>query len=401
MQLIFEDKGRRTVRNKEEIKFSSFSCYHLIVLTARAKSERQASENATDDEDLIVKIDGKTFPKLNSDRLKDSPAAFSGGGLHNLSKSIYFLTCLKGREHSIILETDKDPNTATFESLQVYTIDLLDKTFTLEVNQQAEDGDRRSWITFALDDLPLKSATPTLTYSRRKRDSDDVKIIINGEVQRNILTNIKHFLWRFVGFLLPKLFPTKTETEILTVSLSQGLHYLELHADRMPILKEIAFDFGTSPPIPEGVPTVDNPKWTGDFYDDTEVMLLARTIYGEAGGEPKEAKIGVGWAIRNRVEDLANRWGKTYHEVILAEGQYDSLWNRWTYDKVRNPPINDPKEKNAWKESYDAAQKVIDGKIDDPTNGANHFYATTIPKPDWADESKFTTQIGITRFHKL
>ncbi|MBI3443722.1 hypothetical protein HY008_03550 [Candidatus Woesebacteria bacterium] len=76
-------------------------------------------------------------------------------------------------------------------------------------------------------------------------------------------------------------------------------------------LENIVFNFGKELPIPGGIPTVDNPKWTGSFYDDTEVMLLSRAIYGEAGGEPKEAKVAVGWAIRNRVEDSRNRWGIT------------------------------------------------------------------------------------------
>ncbi|MBI4999656.1 cell wall hydrolase [Candidatus Gottesmanbacteria bacterium] len=131
-------------------------------------------------------------------------------------------------------------------------------------------------------------------------------------------------------------------------------------------------------------------------------MLFARTIYGEVGGEPYEAKIAVGWAIRNRVEDSRNRWGKTYHNVILQADQYAALWDKRTYDKVRKPPITESKqEKEAWEDSYRAAIQVVSGKAPDPTRGANHFYATTIPRPSWADEEKFTLQIGITRFYKL
>lgn len=35
MQLIHEDKQKRVIREKEEIKFSSYSAFHLIVITAR------------------------------------------------------------------------------------------------------------------------------------------------------------------------------------------------------------------------------------------------------------------------------------------------------------------------------------------------------------------------------
>lgn len=400
MQLVHEDRQKRIIKDKKIITFSSFSSYHLIVLTAHAKSEKQLGEQTTDDEDLTVRIDDKTFPQLDSDRVIDSPAAFSGGKLHNLAKTVYFLTFLGGKDHTITLKTDNPPNTATFESVQIYTLAILDK-LGLEPKLQAEDGDRRPWITFALDNIPLRSTVTTISYSRRKRDSDDVKVIIDGKIQGNLLRKIKHFLWRYVGSRLPWLSPEKTETETFVTDLSQGLHYLEFWADRMPTLHKLTIEFGVKPSVPVGIPTVDNPKWTKDFHDDTQTILLARAIYGETGGESWEAKIGVGWAIKNRVEDPANRWGKTYHQVILEESQYDSLWNRWTYDKVRNPPINDLREKRAWEESCRAAEEVIDSEIDDPTNGANHFYATTIPKPGWADDSKFTTQIGITRFYKL
>lgn len=57
MQLIFEDKCKRTVKRKEIIKFYSFSSYHLIAISARAKSEKQISQDTTDDEELTVEID--------------------------------------------------------------------------------------------------------------------------------------------------------------------------------------------------------------------------------------------------------------------------------------------------------------------------------------------------------
>lgn len=226
MQLIFEDKRKKVIREKEQINFLSFSSYHLIAISARVKSEKQLGENALDGEDLTIQIGtDRTFPKLNSERLKDFPTAFSGGRQHNLLKTVYILTFLKGKNHSIILKTDEQPNTATFESLKVYTLNLLEKSLTFDVNQQAEDGDRRPCLTFVLDNLPLKATTPIITYSRRKRDSDDVKIITDGKTQKNILRTIKHFLWRFAGSLFPKFSPRKTESETFTVNLLNNFHY--------------------------------------------------------------------------------------------------------------------------------------------------------------------------------
>lgn len=400
MHLIHEDKQKRVVKQREEISFSSFSSFHLISITARAKSKRQISKKVTDDEDLIIRIDGKAFPKsTRSKRLIDSPAAFSGGKLHNLSKTVYFVTFLKGKNHTVGLEPDDPPGTATLENIKIYALNLTE-TLSLEIENQAEDGDRRPWATFVLDDLPVASVVPTITYSRRKRDSDDVKILIDGENQANLLRRIKHFLWRYVGSLIPR-FSSKTKTETFFINLPQGLHYIEFHADRMPTLHELLINFGDKLPIPKDIPSVDNPKWTGDFYDDTPRMVLARAIYGEAGGESKEAKIAVGWTIRNRVAD--RRWDDTYHEVILAPDQFEPFTdpNEDIFRKISNPPLDNAREKEAWYESYQAADGVLFGKVSDPTNGANHFYATTIPKPSWADKNKFTIEIGITRFYKL
>jgi spore germination cell wall hydrolase CwlJ-like protein len=42
-----------------------------------------------------------------------------------------------------------------------------------------------------------------------------------------------------------------------------------------------------------------------------------------------------------------------------------------------------------------AASQVIDGVKPDPTGGATHYYATTMPKaPDWAAKAKRTLKLG-------
>ena len=47
--MVFEDKRKRVIRGREEIKFSSSSSFHLITVTARVRSEKQVSRGATDD----------------------------------------------------------------------------------------------------------------------------------------------------------------------------------------------------------------------------------------------------------------------------------------------------------------------------------------------------------------
>lgn len=408
MQLVHEDKKKRKIENKEEIKFSSSSSYHLIILTARAKGEKQISGLSADDEELTLKIDNKTFPKLDSRVLVDSPAAINGGRLHNLSKIVYFLTYLQGKDHRIMLNTDDPPGTATFESLEIYTFDSIDNLI-LEPKVQAEDGDRRSWIALALDNIPLANISITVTYSRRKRDSDDVKVKIDGQTKENLLRNIKHFLWYFAGSSIPLISSTKTESQSFTTSFLSGLHYVEIDADRMPILEKIILNFGKKLSIPKRIPTVDDPKWTGDFSDDPDQIILARAIFGEVRDwlYPDKARVAVGWSIRNRVED--SRWPNTYQKVITQTEQY-SAFNENDNNRpyVENPFLEktDP-NKTAWYNCYEIAGKIISGKVEDPTSGANHYYDDSITAPSWA--TKETHSITIKRsdnkaaliFHKL
>ncbi|MBI1869346.1 hypothetical protein HYS11_00045, partial [Candidatus Gottesmanbacteria bacterium] len=104
MFLVYQDQQKRQIQGREEIKYSSFSSFHLIILTARAKSKKQTQGNPSDHESLTIEIDGKLYPKLADPKdTLDSPAAFPGSKLSNLTKTLYVLTFLKGKNHHVTL----------------------------------------------------------------------------------------------------------------------------------------------------------------------------------------------------------------------------------------------------------------------------------------------------------
>lgn len=70
MQQVLVNKQKKVILDGEETKFSSHPALHLIAITARAKGKKQISIKATDDEDLIIKIDNNVFPKL-TETIKD------------------------------------------------------------------------------------------------------------------------------------------------------------------------------------------------------------------------------------------------------------------------------------------------------------------------------------------
>jgi hypothetical protein len=178
------------------------------------------------------------------------------------------------------------------------------------------------------------------------------------------------------------------------------LHYIELWADRIPEIKNIKIVIGSDVPR-KIVPTVDEPEWTGDFKDDSDQMILARAIFGEARSLPEKGKIAVGWSIKNRTTD--SRWGDTYHKVILAPHQYSAFGEQDpNLGYIKNPLLNKT-QAQSWYDCYEIAGKIIAGKVDDSTGGANHYFSDYIDPPYWAKQknAEFKIKIGNTLFYNL
>jgi spore germination cell wall hydrolase CwlJ-like protein len=123
--------------------------------------------------------------------------------------------------------------------------------------------------------------------------------------------------------------------------------------------------------------------------------VLARTLWGEARGEGAAGQVAVAWTIRNRVFDGKKKswWGEGYAGVCQKAWQF-SCWN--TNDP--NYPYLSGAKQIPFRELAQAriaADQVIDGKQPDPTDGATHYYAATMPKaPGWAAKAKLTMKLG-------
>jgi spore germination cell wall hydrolase CwlJ-like protein len=103
----------------------------------------------------------------------------------------------------------------------------------------------------------------------------------------------------------------------------------------------------------------------------------------------------VAWTIRNRVNDgkAKSWWGEGYAGVCQAPYQF-SCWNKndpnFAYLSDAKPiPFRE------FAQAQIAADQVLAGKVQDPTGGATHYYATTMPKPPaWAKDAHLTLSLG-------
>ena len=118
--------------------------------------------------------------------------------------------------------------------------------------------------------------------------------------------------------------------------------------------------------------------------DMSELEILARTIEAEAALEPYKGKIAVGATIANRA--ASSSYGKEIRGVILRRGQF-SPWNSWT-GYAKGEQGKDMMKLRASEDSYKAANDILTGNYEDPTDGATHYVNEKVSKPAWLGAMK-------------
>ncbi|MGH0002624.1 cell wall hydrolase [Pseudovibrio ascidiaceicola] len=137
---------------------------------------------------------------------------------------------------------------------------------------------------------------------------------------------------------------------------------------------------------------------TGVINVSRAVLVLARTLYGEARGESWQGKQAVANVVMNRVK--SRRFPNTIERVCLQPWQF-SCWNE-----------NDPNSKvianlqpghnSRFDQCIEIARSAEQGLLTDVTGGAEHYYASYIQQPYWvgkSPQSRMTTQIGVHKFY--
>jgi len=129
--------------------------------------------------------------------------------------------------------------------------------------------------------------------------------------------------------------------------------------------------------------------------------VLARTLWGEARGESLAGMVAVAWTIRNRVNDgkAKSWWGEGYAGVCLKPYQF-SCWNK---NDPNFPFLSGAKPIPVAEmaKAVMVATAVMDGAYPDPTGGATHYYATTMPKPPaWEAKAKQMLKLAHHVFFK-
>ena len=231
-------KGAYPLNTTDTLTFQTpKSSFYLLKVKAKAKSEKQ--RGSIDDEDITIKIDTLEFPKPNTlSKLINSPASFNGGKLHNTEQITYFVIYLKTGEHTIELIPQHGDGSDIIE-VSYDEINIKNNQVTLNLNQQLENRDKNPWITFVLVEIGVKSFSIETKVRWHLLDGDDIKVIINGQIQKATTKYRKDWIIK----TNPLNIFGKTEVITLTPNLQiQKYNYIELYTDKTPTLKSISFE---------------------------------------------------------------------------------------------------------------------------------------------------------------
>ena len=126
-----------------------------------------------------------------------------------------------------------------------------------------------------------------------------------------------------------------------------------------------------------GISSTASGESSSGSYSDSDLMLLARLIYGEARGESYVGQVAVGAVVLNRIKSAS--FPNTMAGVI---------YQRYAFTAVEDGQINLTPNATAKK----AAQDALNGW--DPSYGSLYYYNPSTATSQWIFSRKTITTIG-------
>lgn len=368
LDLIKKEDVNRKIKKEFDYTFKvEQSGIYAIIVSARAKSWFQNIRKFISffsDDNLAIRINGKGFPKLFGKQGEfDGEASWNGNKLKGLRQTNLFVFYLEGGGQNLEFISRGAP---LLESIEIFRVSK-NKVSIDPSKYGIEKGDRRPWFNLLTSGVGIISISAKAIVDMGE-DDNDLQIRINGLREQN--SELKaHKYWFWCG----RVDRGQSKTFERTLNLKPAFNYIEFWADGMPIFNELNVH-GT---MSERIPSIDDPIWTGDFYDDSEEMILARVIFGEARSQGEETKIWVAVSVLNRVKESA--WPDNIHDVILQKGQFDAFKQEDKNFKFVKNPLLDISQKDSWIKCFNIAEGIINGNIKNPAK-ATHFHSYTDPE---------------------
>jgi len=407
MKLIKQEKINREIIDKFDYDFIlENDGLYLIEIIASAKSWWQnlkSFKSLLNDDDLTLSLDRMEISTSLSNET-NARAVWHGNGLKGFLKTVVIAIKLKKGKHTLFFTPDQKPYLKSIIISQPEEADKI--TYIPLDNNPAQKGNGRPWLSFVLINLSVKDLLVSAKASKPGGDDDDIKIIIDGETQKNS-DKKSHKDW----YWCDKVSKGEKKEFKKTVSFNGGMHTIDLWADESPFLEKIELSLSEDasynenivrPYIYKGVngqedynkydtairETVD--YWNGKFLEDSnppekilDANLVKATIfqesrmgYGERTGinimrvgvqgdaslktlrgelkeywihDGKKIQLKYNDAIINKPEDSI-KWGVRwlYHKAMGITDDNKRYWLTWREAVKKYGPPNEKYSNNVW-----------------------------------------------------
>ena len=132
------------------------------------------------------------------------------------------------------------------------------------------------------------------------------------------------------------------------------------------------------------------------IFKSADIESAARTVYGEARGEPEQGKIAVAWVIRNRAK-RGGWWGNDVDTVCRFPFAF-SCWNN--NDPNKSKILKVGIEDESFRLCLIAVAAAFSDIAPDPTSGSTHYHVASQPFPkSWGDPKEPAVIIGNHKFY--
>lgn len=135
-----------------------------------------------------------------------------------------------------------------------------------------------------------------------------------------------------------------------------------------------------------------------------DLDIMARTLWGEARGEPLAGKVAIAHVINNRFKK-PGWWSRNPDQIqddtisaVCRDPYQFSCWNDNDPNKSKLLAVKDTD--TAFRDCLLATAGVLSGNFYDPTNGANHYHTKSVA-PKWAAGQTPVAYVGNHIFYRL
>ena len=249
MKLIKQEKLNKKIVDKFDFYFIlDDDGLYLIEIIASAKSWWQnlkSFKSLLNDDDLALSLDRMEISTSSSNET-NARSVWHGNELKGFLKTVVTAIKLKKGKHTLSFTPYQKPY---LKSIMISQPEETDKITYIPVdNNPAQKGNGRPWLSFILINLSVKDLFVSAKANKPDRDDDDIKLIIDGETQKNS-DKKSHQDWYWCGKTLKG---EKKEFKKI-VDYNGGMHTIDLWADESPFLEKIELTLSNSSQYNENI----------------------------------------------------------------------------------------------------------------------------------------------------